>query len=278
MIDLLFDSEAFKVAPADMPFIYTSGLIGPYFINTHYLCGGKEVATEVLDLIDAEAEKEGFQEKLTKKLEEVYQSSEIYKKTIDKTVELIKSSAIKFDLVSGGQRRDWFFSPIVAAHLNKPCIWIYKDGSTFDSSGKEIKDLNSASVINVADLLTIGSSYQRAWHPELKKRNASLNYAFNIVDRNQGGVANLEELGIKKVLSIFNVDNNFFDMALSKDLIKKEQHSVLVNYLKDSSSSMKKFLVENPEFIEKARNSNNSKTKSRVDMLLEKDLYEVFKA
>ena len=278
MIDLLFDSEAFKVAPADMPFIYTSGLIGPYFINTHYLCGGKEVATEVLDLIDAEAEKEGFQQKLTKKLEKIYQSSEIFKKTIDKTVELIKSSEIEFDLVSGGQRRDWFFSPIVAAHLSKPCTWIYKDASTFDSPGKEIKYLNSASVINVADLLTIGSSYQRAWHPELKNRNASLDYAFNIVDRNQGGEANLKELGIKKVLSIFNVDNNFFDMALSKDLIKKEQHSVLVNYLKDSNTSMKKFLTQNPEFIEKARSSNNSKTKSRVDMLLEKDLYGVFKA
>ena len=276
MIDLLFDSQAFKVAPADMPFIYTSGLIGPYFINTHYLCGGKQTAEEVLDLIDAEADAPGFQNKLSAKLEEIYNESEIYRTTIDSAVSLIKENIKDFDLVSGGQRRDWFFSPIIAKLLDKPCIWIYKDGSVFDSTGAELKDLNSASVINTADLLTVGSSYQRAWSPELKKRNASLDYAFNVVDRNQGGVHNLEELGIKKVLSIFKINKSFFDMALEKKLIEKSQHLVLSGYLKDPQKSMKEFLAADTSFVDRARTSENKKTQSRVEMLVEKDLYKVF--
>jgi len=31
------------------------------------------------------------------------------------------------DYISGGERRDWFFSPIIAKLLNKPHITIYKD-------------------------------------------------------------------------------------------------------------------------------------------------------
>ena len=37
LVSYLFKTNAFKVCSENNPFWYTSGLIGPYFINTHFL-------------------------------------------------------------------------------------------------------------------------------------------------------------------------------------------------------------------------------------------------
>lgn len=42
----------------------------------------------------------------------------------------------EIDYISGGERRDWFFSNIIAYLLGKPHISIYKDLSTVVSDSK----------------------------------------------------------------------------------------------------------------------------------------------
>ncbi|HTZ16996.1 MAG TPA: hypothetical protein VMB78_01020, partial [Dissulfurispiraceae bacterium] len=49
--EYLFRTNAIKVADPKTPFWYTSGLIGPFYVNTHYLAGGRVAALELLDLI-----------------------------------------------------------------------------------------------------------------------------------------------------------------------------------------------------------------------------------
>ncbi|MCB0321473.1 MAG: hypothetical protein KDD60_11155, partial [Bdellovibrionales bacterium] len=69
----LFQTEAFKVSPEDKPFSFTSGLLGPYFIATHYLCGGSEVAESILDAITEEAEdRAAFPQSICEVLHEAY--------------------------------------------------------------------------------------------------------------------------------------------------------------------------------------------------------------
>lgn len=276
-INLLFESGAFKVAPADKPFLYTSGLIGPYFINTHFLCGGEAAANEVLSLIDKESQVPGFQKKLISILENIYNSSAVFKAAIDAASnKIIKEIGLaSFGYVSGGERRDWFFSPLVAARLDKPLLWIYKDGTVLDTNGEELKDLKSEKVINVADLLTIGSSYERAWVPELKKRNAILAYSLNIVDRMQGGEEILLNLGLEKILEVFKIDNSFFEVAFKKNLISKEQFDLLISYKEDPHNSMRNFLLANPSFVESAKNSCDAKTKARIVLMLEQNPYSI---
>ncbi len=38
LIEGLFETDAIKVCPAGKPFWYTSGKIGPYYVNTHFRC------------------------------------------------------------------------------------------------------------------------------------------------------------------------------------------------------------------------------------------------
>lgn len=274
-VNLLFESGAFKVAPADKPFFYTSGLIGPYFINTHFLCGGESRANEVLSIIDQDSQKPGFQRKLISHLEGIYNTSPIFKASIDASAMLITKDIglASFNYISGGERRDWFFSPLVAKVLDKQLLWIYKDGTVLDSDGNEIKDLNNSKIINVADLLTVGSSYERAWVPELAKRNGKLLYSLNVVDRKQGGEAILLNLGLEKVLSVFQIDKDFFKAALDKKLISDQQFAQLCAYLQDPHLSMREFLKSNPKFIEDAKSSSDPKTKTRIELMLAQNPY-----
>ena len=46
LVSYLFQTNAFKVCPDNKPFWYTSGKIGPYFINTHFLYGSEKEAVD----------------------------------------------------------------------------------------------------------------------------------------------------------------------------------------------------------------------------------------
>ena len=51
LMSLLFETHAFKVAEENNPFWYTSGKIGPYFINADYLYGSEEDSKNYLNLL-----------------------------------------------------------------------------------------------------------------------------------------------------------------------------------------------------------------------------------
>ena len=52
IMSYLFETKAVKFCEENKPFWYTSGKIGPYFINTHFLYGNEQMATEFLSFID----------------------------------------------------------------------------------------------------------------------------------------------------------------------------------------------------------------------------------
>ena len=83
--NMLFETSAVKVAPADTPFWYTSGKLGPFYCNTHFLSGDEQTANGILKVIeDNIAEnKETAPENIFDALADLYNSSETYKKTID---------------------------------------------------------------------------------------------------------------------------------------------------------------------------------------------------
>jgi orotate phosphoribosyltransferase len=277
-VSWLFESHALEISPPDKPFLYTSGLIGPYFINTHHLCGGRTKAKEVLAFIDAEQQdKKGFPLRLKPALQDVFASHEIYRHVIEALCEIARSALPlgEIDCVSGGQRRDWFFAPLVAAMLQKPCIYIYNDLSVIDEAGDDVAELRNAAVLNVADLLTVGSSYTKKWVPALQQIGARLKWSLVGVDRRQGGADSLHAAGVQQSESLFSVDRSLFDRALERNLINGDQHLQLTRYLEDPFSSMRDFLLTHPDFLESAKNSSQEKTSTRARLLEEQDHYQL---
>ncbi|MBO6233786.1 MAG: orotate phosphoribosyltransferase [Clostridia bacterium] len=281
LMSYLFETNAIRFCEENKPFWYTSGKIGPYFINTHFVYGNEKDAVELLSFIDDSlSDKLTLPKKVFEKVLEQYNTNEIYKNVIDTMKGYIEENINidEIDYVSGGERRDWFFSNIIAYLLNKPHITIYKDLSTVVSDSKfenttPVTSLDNKKVLHVADLITVASSYIRAWIPAIKNLNANICWSCVVVDRMQGGKEKIEAEGIKS-LSLVQVDSNLFKKAEELGIINEAQVEMLNGFFKNPDETMRNFLIAHPEFLENALNSDE-KTQKRAKLLVDNNLYNL---
>ena len=282
LMSLLFETNAFKVAEENNPFWYTSGKIGPYFINADYLYGSEQDSKDLLAFIDQELENESktdIPEHIFQKVLDHYNTNEIYKYVIDQMKEYVETNigVENVDYISGGERRDWYFSNIMAYLLNKPHVTIYKDLTTVVSnsdfsSSEPVSSIEGKNFLHLADLLNQSASFTRAWIPAIKNLGSNIVWSIFAVDRMQGGTETLTNDGVK-VHSLLQIDDSLFTTAKELGVINDEQLTMLRNFKKDPDGSMKQFLIDHPEFIENAKNSDNPKTVKRVNTLIEQNIY-----
>lgn len=281
LVSYLFETNALRICPDNKPFWYTSGKIGPYYINTHFLYGSEQDAVNLLNFIDSEKEnKETLPKKVFEETLNHYNTNEIYKNVINEMITFIKENinVDEIDYISGGERRDWFFSNIVANILSKPHITIYKDlsivvtNSTFE---KEIdkSEVKGAKVLHIADLITEASSYIRAWIPAIKSLEAEIVWSTVVVDRMQGGKEKLENENVKS-LSMINIDTSLFEKALSMNIINETQFEMLKNFYENPDETMRNFLISHPEFLENAL-ASDEKTAARAKLCIDSNLYNL---
>ena len=284
LMSLLFETNAFKVAEENNPFWYTSGKIGPYFINADYLYGSEQDSKDLLAFIDQELENESktdIPEHIFKKVLDHYNTNEIYKYVIGQMKEYIETNigVENVDYISGGERRDWYFSNIMAYLLNKPHVTIYKDLTTVVSnsdftSSEPVSSIEGKNFLHLADLLNQSASFTRAWIPAIKNLGSSIVWSIFAVDRMQGGTETLTNDGVK-VHSLLQIDDSLFTTAKELGVINDEQLTMLREFKKDPDGSMKQFLIDHPEFIENAKKSDNPKTVKRVNTLIEQNIYGI---
>jgi len=277
LVNWLFETGAVKVCPENKPFWYTSGTIGPYYINTHFLYGSEKKALKLLELIDAvKSDKLSCPEKLLAAVSENYESDQIYKGVIDHMLQFIKDNMDldSIDYVSGGERRDWFFSLIIAKLLKKPHITIYKNLETVVTEKGETTRVDSicgARVLHIADLITEASSYMRAWIPAIKNICGQITNSVAVVDRLQGGTDLLEQNDVCS-FAMVKIDRDFFDKARELGLINNAQYDMIAEYIKSPRESMRKFLKEHPEFLEESLNADD-KTRERALLCISSKIY-----
>ncbi len=248
----LFKTNAIRVAPADTPFWYTSGKLGPFFINTHFLARNEETSSNILKLIESAIadDRNTAPHKIFDAFCDLYKNDEIYKNCIDSIVEAAKK--YDFDFISGGERRDFFFSMIPAHLLGKPHLTIFKDLSSVITDGNfEVidYDFNGKKALHIADLITEASSYERAWIPALKDLGATITDTIAVVDRKQNGKAVLTSLGVN-METLTAVDKELFDEALANGSINEAQYQLVLQFLKDPDQYMKDFIKTHPTFID----------------------------
>ena len=173
--DYLFETNAVRVSDPEKPFWYASGTLGPFYVNTHFLLESEAKANELLALIEeaAAGDRSDFLTTILPFVKKQYETSESYKAVIDLIV--AKAKELDFDVISGGERRDYFFSLMPAYLLGKPHLSIFKDGETYFSENVEEKavkvgegDLSGKVSLHIADLITEASSYTNAWIPSIR--------------------------------------------------------------------------------------------------------------
>ncbi len=277
----LFETNAIRFCEENKPFWYTSGKIGPYFINTHFLFGNEKEATDFLSYVnDCLNDKNTLPQKVFAKVLNQYKTNNIYKTVIDSIKKHIEENIdiSEIDFISGGERRDWFFSNIITYLLNKPHISIFKDLSVIVnnpdfSRNLENVDFSNKKVLHIADLITIASSYIRAWIPAIQNLGADMCWSCSVVDRMQGGKENLKEKNVLS-FSLVNVDLELFDKALELNIINQKQLNLLKDFFANPDTAMRNFLINHPEFVKNSLNADE-KTKKRAQLLVDGNLYNL---
>lgn len=280
IIEALFATKAIRVAPENQPFWYTSGRLGPFFINTHFLLENEAAAGEVLKRI----EKAIADSKLTAP-EEIfdmmlayYNKGGTFKMVSDKLAE--EAAKLDFDFISGGERRDYFFSMMPAYLLGKPHLTIYKDmtsvysesidGPAVDSKDIDLKDKKA---LHIADLITEASSYERAWIPVIRGLGSVITDTVAVVDRHQNGREVLKNLGVE-LHALTGINGDLFDEAKANGVINDVQKNMIMHFLENPADYMTAFLKANPGFID-SEIAKGGKNKERAELAIEKGFTNV---
>ncbi|MGI6546165.1 MAG: orotate phosphoribosyltransferase [Fastidiosipilaceae bacterium] len=274
IVNALFATRAIRVCPPGEPFWYTSGLFGPYYVNTHFLYGDEASAKDLLTKIEhAAADPLTFPTAIAAETNRRYHENEIYRLVMDDCVRAVEG--LKFDLISGGERRDFFFSIQLAKLLKLPHLSIFKDGSTVyttadgESTRGEDSPVVGKKALHVVDLVTQASSYIRMWLPVLNSLRIEISDTLAVVDRDQDGSSILEQQGVR-LISLAVVSTSLFADALAAGLIDERQMALIEGYTRDPIAFVKDFVAENPDFLH-AEIAKGGKNKERAERLLESD-------
>ncbi len=275
ILEALFTTNAIRVCDPEHPFWYTSGTIGPFYINTHFLYKDEMEAARLLLLIEEEAKSDriAFPAFILEDLLREYETSETYRLVIDMITEEAKK--LDFDFVSGGERRDFFFSMLPAYFLKKPHLSIFKDLQAVYSTEEFKKtvpvyetQLAGKKALHIADLVTEASSYTRAWIPVVREFGAEMEDTIAVVNRKQGGEEVLAEEGVR-LHSFADIDITLFENAEKSGSITAEQLKAVRDFMADPKEFMADFFRTHPDYI-KDQLALGGKAKERAEMAIEK--------
>ena len=254
IISWLFETDAVRVCPEGQPFWYTSGKLGPFYINTQFLYGSEAAANSLLKTIEeaCAGEKLAFYDKVWADISAQLASCPIYAQLID----LLTEAAAKLDVdfVSGGERRDFFFSMPVARRLglghlsifkDLSCVYTDKDGVSMDAAQAGLAGKKS---VHIADLITVASSYIRAWIPAVESLGAKIAYSLAVVDRDQGGSDILAKAGCP-LTTLVTIKPELFEQAKALGRVTDAQVALVNSFIADPDKFMHDFLVAHPDFL-----------------------------
>ena len=243
-----------RVCPEGQPFWYTSGKLGPFYINTQFLYGSEAAANSLLKTIEeaCAGEKLAFYDKVWADISAQLASCPIYAQLID----LLTEAAAKLDVdfVSGGERRDFFFSMPVARKLglghlsifkDLSCVYTDKDGVSMDAAQAGLAGKKS---VHIADLITVASSYIRAWIPAVESLGAKIAYSLAVVDRDQGGSDILAKAGCP-LTTLVTIKPELFEQAKALGRVTDAQVALVNSFIADPDKFMHDFLVAHPDFL-----------------------------
>jgi len=218
----LLKNGAFQFVDEATPwFPYTSGQVGPYYFQSTTI------------------EKDGA----------------AYATAIRSLVEFIQSDAAPFDVIAGGESRDWDFSNPVAVALRKPHLKLYKDGKALGA------DVKGKSVLHVADLNNEGSSLRDYWKPMIEKSGGRLVGFVTFVDRLEDGVAVLKKLGIPS-LSVVPLNEHAWDLMFREGFISGATHRLLVERMRDKRAWALGTLRDHPDYFRNFYRNPKTQTKA----------------
>lgn len=282
LLERLISTNGLKVrkSPEDDAFWYTSGIPGPFYINTETIAGSNK-AGEILATFDtilkAGLTQEQQASSILETVTEAVNADKSYEASIDSLLEYyLSQNRIRPFAVSGGERRDWFFSIPIAQKLEIPHLFLYKNGScrVTDFEGKSIDiDLHNTNVLHVADIINKASSYLTRWIPILQKTGAAFSDTLSVSVRSQEGVNHLQAKHIS-VISPLVVDVPLFAEAYRLGLINEFAYNEIKLYY-DSPRNWTRQFIESRSIDDSERLNTDRIKQERIQVFKSSDPYRL---
>jgi len=194
----------------DTFYCYTSGEIGPYFFQSIAITG----------------------------------NGRFYQQAIDDLMFLIdfEIGSEQFDVISGGETRDWDFSNPVAVQRGLAHAKLYKDRTALGASVKWKR------VLHIADLNNEGSSVQHYWKPQIEQLGGKIVHVLFYVDRMEEGVKVMSDLGLPRH-AVVQLDKDAWQTLLDKNVLTKERYTSLNDRLENKQSWAESTLRQHVDHI-----------------------------
>lgn len=218
----LLRTGAFRFVDQATPwFPYTSGQIGPYYVQS--VC----------------IEKDGG----------------AYAYAVQSLAELIRAEIGSFDVISGGETRDWDFSNPVAVMMGKPHAKMYKDGRLLGA------DVKGRKIVHVADLNNEGSSVRDYWKPIIGKNGGSLVAVVSFVDRLEDGYLLFKKMTLP-CHSVVPLNKTAWDMIFREGYVSKGVHRQLLARMHDRRKWAINTLLNYPEYFRQFQAAEATRAKA----------------
>ncbi|QHT59944.1 phosphoribosyltransferase [Paenibacillus lycopersici] len=219
----------------DEAFWYTSGKPGPFYINTEQIAG-RQLAQDVLQRLDdaliTDAAAERRAQAIWGILHQAVRADDQYGAAIEALTAYYLDRHARPALISGGERRDWFFSIPMAARLGVPHVMLFKNGEhqVTDHEGNAVRlELRGQRVLHVADIINQASSYVNRWIPILNRAGVHFAETLSVAVRSREGMEKLADQGVS-VLSPLTVDRPLFKEAYELGLINAFAYREILHY------------------------------------------------
>jgi len=128
--------------------------------------------------------------------------SDAYSIAVDSMRGMVRFS--DFDVITGGESRDWVFSYVLANLESLPHCSLYKNGKSFGA------DLSGRRVLHVADLNNEGSLLRDYWVPMIRGAGGIVEDVLFYVDRREAGVRVVKDLGLRSS-AVVNLDEDAWE-------------------------------------------------------------------
>jgi orotate phosphoribosyltransferase len=231
-------------------FWYAASVPGPFYVNTELVIG-PELAPLLLDqitnIIAETSEPTGRATKLNDAILSAYKNSAMYQRVIAAMIAKAKTEfpAGSYDVISGGERRDWLFSIPLAHEIGIDHVYLFKDHSAYCK--RPLK--NGEKALHVADLINNAASYFDLWFPILAQAKLECIGTLCVNTRGSNGLNRLTEYGLKTV-TLNGVDTAFFEKSLAGGLIDRETLTEITAYFSSPQEWARKYLMKDVELFD----------------------------
>ena len=125
------------------------------------------------------------------------------------------------------------------------CVYTDADGASMPADQAGLSGKRS---VHIADLVTVASSYIRAWIPAVEALGAKIAYSLAVVDRDQGGSKILADAGCP-LTTLVVIKPELFETARKLGRISDKQLALVLHFIEDPDAFMRSFLLAHPDFL-----------------------------